>query len=97
MFTQRQNSISRVAVRLMLAAGAAALMAGCSDASRFSDPFSDPFSSGSAPKISRSGVDRAPTGSIGGAVSSGCIRMMNSDVIELYDRVKVGAKVYVYQ
>jgi lipoprotein-anchoring transpeptidase ErfK/SrfK len=35
--------------------------------------------------------------SIGGAVSSGCIRMMNSDVVDLYDRVKVGAKVYVYQ
>lgn len=36
-------------------------------------------------------------GSIGGAVSSGCIRMMNTDVIDLYDRVKVGARVYVYQ
>ena len=36
-------------------------------------------------------------GSIGGAVSSGCIRMMNTDVIELYDRVKIGAKVYVQQ
>jgi lipoprotein-anchoring transpeptidase ErfK/SrfK len=35
--------------------------------------------------------------SIGGAVSSGCIRMMNADVIDLYDRVKVGAKIYVYQ
>ena len=35
--------------------------------------------------------------SIGGAVSSGCIRMMNTDVIDLYDRVKVGARVYVYQ
>ena len=36
-------------------------------------------------------------GSIGGAVSSGCIRMMNSDVIDLYERVKIGAKVYVSQ
>jgi lipoprotein-anchoring transpeptidase ErfK/SrfK len=36
-------------------------------------------------------------GSIGGAVSSGCIRMMNADVIELYERVKVGAKVHVFQ
>ena len=36
-------------------------------------------------------------GSIGGAVSSGCIRMMNSDVVDLYDRVKLGAKVYVTQ
>jgi lipoprotein-anchoring transpeptidase ErfK/SrfK len=35
--------------------------------------------------------------SIGGAVSSGCIRMMNTDVIDLYDRVKVGSRVYVYQ
>jgi lipoprotein-anchoring transpeptidase ErfK/SrfK len=35
--------------------------------------------------------------SIGGAVSSGCIRMMNADVIDLYSRVKVGSKIYVYQ
>jgi lipoprotein-anchoring transpeptidase ErfK/SrfK len=35
--------------------------------------------------------------SIGGAVSSGCIRMMNADVIDLYNRVKIGAKIYVYQ
>ncbi|WP_119269117.1 L,D-transpeptidase [Taklimakanibacter deserti] len=35
--------------------------------------------------------------SIGGAVSSGCIRMMNSDVIDLYDRVALGSRVYVYQ
>jgi lipoprotein-anchoring transpeptidase ErfK/SrfK len=35
--------------------------------------------------------------SIGGAVSSGCIRMMNADVIDLYDRVKIGSKIYVYQ
>jgi lipoprotein-anchoring transpeptidase ErfK/SrfK len=35
--------------------------------------------------------------SIGGAVSSGCIRMMNTDVIDLYDRVQVGSRVYVYQ
>ncbi|MBV9076913.1 MAG: L,D-transpeptidase [Methylobacteriaceae bacterium] len=32
---------------------------------------------------------------IGQAVSSGCIRMTNEDVIDLYDRVKVGAKVVV--
>ena len=32
---------------------------------------------------------------IGGHVSSGCIRMVNEDVIDLYDRVKVGAKVVV--
>jgi lipoprotein-anchoring transpeptidase ErfK/SrfK len=35
--------------------------------------------------------------SIGGAVSSGCIRMLNGDIIDLYTRVKVGARIYVYQ
>lgn len=33
--------------------------------------------------------------SIGQAVSSGCIRMMNEEVIDLYDRVAVGAHVVV--
>lgn len=33
--------------------------------------------------------------SIGNAVSSGCIRLMNEDVKDLYDRVKVGTKVVV--
>ncbi len=33
--------------------------------------------------------------SIGRNVSSGCIRMVNDDVIDLYDRVKVGARVIV--
>jgi lipoprotein-anchoring transpeptidase ErfK/SrfK len=33
--------------------------------------------------------------SIGRAVSSGCIRMLNADVIELYDRVPLGTKVVV--
>jgi lipoprotein-anchoring transpeptidase ErfK/SrfK len=32
---------------------------------------------------------------IGAAVSSGCIRMTNNDVIDLYGRVKVGTKVVV--
>jgi lipoprotein-anchoring transpeptidase ErfK/SrfK len=32
---------------------------------------------------------------IGAAVSSGCIRMTNNDVIDLYTRVKVGTKVVV--
>jgi lipoprotein-anchoring transpeptidase ErfK/SrfK len=32
---------------------------------------------------------------IGQAVSSGCIRMLNDDVVDLYERVKVGAKVVV--
>ncbi|TDK37203.1 L,D-transpeptidase [Rhizobium deserti] len=35
--------------------------------------------------------------SIGHAMSSGCIRMMNHDVIDLYNRVNVGAKVIVIQ
>lgn len=33
---------------------------------------------------------------IGGNVSSGCIRMLNQDVADLYERVKVGARVFVY-
>jgi lipoprotein-anchoring transpeptidase ErfK/SrfK len=33
--------------------------------------------------------------SIGRAVSSGCIRMLNTDVIDLYDRVAKGARVVV--
>jgi lipoprotein-anchoring transpeptidase ErfK/SrfK len=32
---------------------------------------------------------------IGAAVSSGCIRMTNRDVTDLYDRIKVGSKVVV--
>ncbi len=34
---------------------------------------------------------------IGAAVSSGCIRMTNRDVVDLSDRVKVGTKVVVLQ
>ncbi len=33
--------------------------------------------------------------SIGQAVSSGCIRMVNDDVIDLYERVRVGTRVVV--
>jgi lipoprotein-anchoring transpeptidase ErfK/SrfK len=33
--------------------------------------------------------------SIGKAVSSGCIRMMNADAIDLYERVRVGTRVVV--
>jgi lipoprotein-anchoring transpeptidase ErfK/SrfK len=33
--------------------------------------------------------------SIGHAVSSGCIRMINQDIIDLYNRVPIGAKVIV--
>jgi lipoprotein-anchoring transpeptidase ErfK/SrfK len=32
---------------------------------------------------------------IGSNVSSGCIRMINDDVIDLYDRAKIGTKVVV--
>jgi lipoprotein-anchoring transpeptidase ErfK/SrfK len=41
------------------------------------------------------GTNQAHT--IGEAVSSGCFRMMNSDVVDLYNRVRVGAPVYIYQ
>lgn len=34
---------------------------------------------------------------IGHAVSSGCIRLMNQDVIDLYNRVKIGSRVVVIQ
>lgn len=40
------------------------------------------------------GTNEAHT--IGRAVSSGCIRMMNEDVIDLYQRVDIGTKVVVY-
>ena len=33
--------------------------------------------------------------SIGKAMSSGCIRLMNQDIIDLYSRADVGAKVIV--
>jgi len=35
--------------------------------------------------------------SIGGAVSSGCIRLLNQDIIDLYNRVPLGATVTVVQ
>ncbi len=36
-------------------------------------------------------------GSIGQAASNGCFRMHNKDVIDLYDRVHIGAPVYVIE
>ncbi len=33
---------------------------------------------------------------VGGAASSGCFRMTNTDVIDLYPRVRIGARVRVY-
>ncbi|MCQ4189082.1 peptidoglycan DD-metalloendopeptidase family protein [Methylocystis suflitae] len=66
MVTKHHIAYSRAAVRFLAAAGVAALVAGCSDASRFGgDPFSDPFS-GSA-KTTSLGVDRAPVGAIADA------------------------------
>ena len=35
--------------------------------------------------------------SIGKAVSSGCIRMLNADVADLYERVPIGTRVVVQQ
>ncbi len=48
--------------------------------------------------LDRSGVaihgsTRRMRATIGGAVSHGCIRMRNEDVIDLYDRVRVGTPV----
>ncbi|WP_198338411.1 L,D-transpeptidase [Labrenzia sp. VG12] len=37
----------------------------------------------------------AETASIGRAVSSGCVRLVNQDVIDLYDRVRPGAEIVV--
>jgi lipoprotein-anchoring transpeptidase ErfK/SrfK len=34
-------------------------------------------------------------GSVGGFVSYGCIRMLNSDITDLYQRVSVGTQVVV--
>ena len=39
----------------------------------------------------------AEPNSIGRAVSSGCIRLLNADVIDLYNRVPVGTRVVVLQ
>lgn len=39
------------------------------------------------------GTNEGP--SIGGAVSSGCFRMTNADILELFDHVRVGATVIV--
>ena len=39
------------------------------------------------------GTTRKMRGSVGTAASYGCIRMFNEDVIDLYDRVSVGAEV----
>ena len=54
---------------------------------------SAPAPSISAPRSTASTAPTSPT--IGTNVSSGCIRMMNEDVIDLYNRVPVGAKVIV--
>lgn len=41
------------------------------------------------------GVDPSQYGSLGTAASHGCVRMRIPDVIELYDRVRIGTPVYV--
>lgn len=63
MVKEHQVISSRVASRLMAAVGLAALMAGCADSSRLSDPFSDPFTGLKKSVASRS-VDQSPTGTI---------------------------------
>ena len=44
-------------------------------------------------EIAIHGTTRAMRGQIGAAASYGCIRMLKEDVIDLYDRVPVGAPV----
>jgi lipoprotein-anchoring transpeptidase ErfK/SrfK len=44
-------------------------------------------------EIAIHGTTRAMRASIGSAASYGCIRMLNEDVIDLFDRVAVGAPV----
>jgi lipoprotein-anchoring transpeptidase ErfK/SrfK len=44
-------------------------------------------------EIAIHGTTRAMRASIGTAASYGCIRMLNEDVIDLFDRVSVGAQV----
>jgi lipoprotein-anchoring transpeptidase ErfK/SrfK len=47
------------------------------------------------PSIALHGANAPET--IGQAVSSGCFRLVNDDVIDLYSRVNVGTKVIVRQ
>ena len=56
---------------------------------RIRDPRLDRLLAGSLSLVS------SKTWTIGTQVSSGCIRMRNEDVIDLYDRVPVGARVIV--
>ncbi len=46
-------------------------------------------------EIAIHGTTRSMRASIGTAASYGCIRMLNEDVIDLYDRVPVGAPVFM--
>ena len=41
------------------------------------------------------GTSRSMRGSIGTAASFGCIRMLNEDIVDLYERVRVGTTVVV--
>jgi lipoprotein-anchoring transpeptidase ErfK/SrfK len=46
-------------------------------------------------EIAIHGTSRSMRGSIGSAASFGCIRMLNEDVLDLYDRVQSGTPVYM--
>ena len=48
-------------------------------------------------EIAIHGTTRAMRASVGTAASYGCIRMLNEDVIDLFDRVGVGAPVMMMQ
>ncbi|MBV8105795.1 MAG: L,D-transpeptidase [Hyphomicrobiales bacterium] len=48
-------------------------------------------------EIAIHGTSRAMRASIGTAASYGCIRMLNEDVIDLFDRVAIGAPVMMMQ
>ena len=58
----------------------------------------DTFNGNVVPRITPDGFRIQASGgalSIGQSVSSGCIRMRNIDVIDLYNRVKMNSKVVV--
>ena len=46
-------------------------------------------------EIAIHGTSRSMRSSIGSAASFGCIRMLNEDVLDLFDRVQVGTPVYM--
>ena len=46
-------------------------------------------------EIAIHGTSKKMRGSIGSAASFGCIRMLNEDILDLFDRVRVGTPVYM--